>query len=96
MNKTYLFSLLVLLFCGLSFTACNDQDYQENNLGMDPLTLTAEQSTDVLQEINHAANALTLNWTTGNNGGTGNRIYYTLQLAKAGTHFAEPYAALSN
>lgn len=94
MNKTYLFSLLVWLFCGLSFTACNDQDYQEDNLGMDPLTLTAEQSTDALQEINHAANALTLNWTTGNNGGTGNRIYYTLQLAKAGTHFAEPYTAL--
>lgn len=95
MNKTYLYTLLVCLVCGLEFSACTDQDYEQDNLGMDQLTLTLDQSADTLQELQHASNALTLNWTTGNNGGSGNKIYYTLQLAKAGTNFADPYIAVS-
>ncbi len=38
----------------------------------------------------------TLSWTTGTNYGSGNNISYTLELAKAGTDFADSYVAVEN
>ena len=86
----YSIRLIPVLALFMAAASCTDQDYEEDNKGFDTLTLSATQSADTLDEVSHASNALTLNWTTGNNGGTGNRIAYTLELAKAGTDFANP------
>ena len=86
----YSIRLIPVLALFMAAASCTDQDYEEDNKGFDTLTLYAMQSADTLDEVSHASNALTLNWTTGNNGGTGNRIAYTLELAKAGTDFANP------
>ena len=83
-------SLLALLFIGFALSACSDQDYTELDKGRDQLTITADQALTALEETSHASDAVTLNWTTGNNYGTGNRISYRLELAKAGTDFAQP------
>ena len=88
--------LIPALLLLVTTAACTDQDYEEYNKGYDMLTLSATQSTDTLDEASHASNAVTLNWTTGNNGGTGNRIAYTLELAKAGTDFANPCTLVSD
>ncbi len=61
----------------LSFVACEDQ-FKELDKGNDVLTLTAPQEEIVLDEVNHADQAINLSWTTGTNYGTGNRISYTL------------------
>ena len=94
--KKYIYGFIGILLGGLLLSACTDQDYKQLDKGSNQLTLTAAEKVDNLQEINHASNAITLNWTTGNNADTGNRIYYQLELAKAGTNFAEPYTALAN
>lgn len=60
--------------------------------GHDTLTLTVNQQEIVLNEKNHSQEALTLSWTTGTNYGSGNRISYTLEIAKAGTDFARAYS----
>ena len=78
-------SLLALLFIGFALSACSDQDYTELDKGRDQLTITADQALSALEETSHASDAVTLNWTTGNNYGTGNRISYRLELAKAPT-----------
>ena len=67
-------SLLALLFIGFALSACSDQDYTELDKGRDQLTITADQALTALEESSHASDAVTLNWTTGNNYGTGNRI----------------------
>lgn len=79
-----------------TLTACGYDDYLETDKGHDTLTLTASQTEVVLDEQYHADNALELNWTTGTNYGTGNRIAYTLELAVAGTQFAAPYAVVED
>ena len=86
-----IYSLLALAFIGIAFSACSDQDYDELDKGRNQLTLTVDQTQSALVETNHAGDAIALNWTTGNNYGTGNRICYRLELAKAGTDFANPY-----
>ena len=64
----------------------------ETDKGHDTLTLTVNQQEIVLNEKNHTQEALTLSWTTGTNYGSGNRISYTLEIAKAGTDFARAYS----
>lgn len=89
--RHYIYSVLSLIVAGFAFASCSDNDYAELNKGSDQLAITAEQASAVLDETNHASDAVTLNWTTGNNYGTGNRISYRLELAKAGTGFANAY-----
>ncbi len=72
-------------------SACTDNDYAELNMGYDELKLSASANEVVLYEKNHALEAVKLEWTTGNNQGTGKRISYTLELAEAGTAYADPY-----
>ena len=60
--------------CGLMLSACSDNDYMETDKGHDLLTLTASQAAEQLSEATHASEAITLNWTTGTNHGSGNRI----------------------
>ena len=89
-----IYSLLALVCVGFVLSACSDQDYTEFDKGRDQLTLTANQALSTLEETSHSSDAVTLNWSTGNNYGSGNRISYRLELAKAGTNFAQPYVAV--
>ena len=85
--KKYIYQLLCSLFIGATMVACTE-DYMETDKGHDTLTLSVNQQELVLNEKNHSQEALALSWTTGTNYGSGNRISYTLELAKAGTDFA--------
>jgi len=80
----------------MALTSCSDNDYTELDKGESPLALTASTTNVVLQEKNHALEAIALEWTTGTNLGTGNRISYTLELAEAGTAFANAYVVKDN
>lgn len=81
---------------GLSMMLSCSEDYMELDKGSDTLQLTADAETVTLQEINSSADAIALNWTSGNNFGTGNRIYYTLEIDREGNNFANPYVAVDN
>ena len=82
----------MLLLAGCAFMAsCADDDYMELDKGDTQLALTANANNITLDEAAHAENALTLTWTSGTNHGTGNRITYKLEMAEAGTGFANPY-----
>ena len=83
--------MLCSLFIGGAMVSCAE-DYMETDKGHDTLTLTVNQQEIVLNEKNHSQEALTLSWTTGTNYGSGNRISYTLEIAKAGTDFARAYS----
>ena len=102
MKKTYNLMLVVcsnILLLALAIaalTSCADNDYSVFNKGYDKLTLTSDQQTTILDEHTHANEAVLLSWTTGNNGGTGNRIYYQLELAPKGTNFQNAYVAVDN
>lgn len=87
-------SVLSLLLLGLTATSCSDNDYMESDKGSDQLTLTVDQSTSVLDENTYSSDAVTLNWTTGHNFGSGHRINYRLELAPSGTNFADAYVAV--
>ena len=89
--KKYIYQLLCSLFIGGTMVACTE-DYMETDKGHDTLTLSVNQQELVLNEKNHSQEALALSWTTGTNYGSGNRISYTLELAKAGTDFANAYS----
>lgn len=95
MKKNIIQFSAFLLGCLVSF-ACSDNDYAEMDKGSDVLTLTLDQAVTELNEQNHASEALTLRWTSGNNFHTGHRISYILELAKAGTGYAETFVPLEN
>lgn len=71
----------------VALTGCLDNDfaegYNEGSKTFADLELTAGTDAVVLEEANHAATAFTLEWTTGNNYGTGKRINYTLDIVDA-------------
>lgn len=94
--KRYISHLLFALLGCVALSACVDDDYQELDKGHNELVLTASRTEIVLNEQAHAEDALELSWTTGTNYGSGNKIFYTLELAKAGTQFAAPYRVLEN
>ena len=85
-----------LLLAATTLTACVDDDYMETDKGHNELALSANSTEIVLDEQQHAGTALELTWTTGTNYGTGNRIAYTVELARAGTDFASPYAVVQD
>ena len=89
--KKYIDQLLCSLFIGGTMVACTE-DYMETDKGHDTLTLSVNQQELVLNEKNHSQEALALSWTTGTNYGSDNRISYTLELAEAGTDFANAYS----
>lgn len=94
--KNHIFSILAAMLCALTFASCSDNDYTQLDKGSDTLTLSADQANSELNELNHASEAITLNWTSGNNYGTGNRIYYKLELAPSGSDFSNAYAVINN
>ena len=87
---------MLVLLCGLLTTACSDNDYMELNKGNDVLTLTADQAATELNEENHGSDAITLNWTTGTNYGSGSKIFYTLEIGTSGSGFANAYVAVNH
>ena len=88
--KQYIAHLALSLFACAALTACVDDDYMETDKGHTELALTPSATEIVLNEQNHADNALELSWTTGTNYGTGNRISYTVEVAEKGTNYASP------
>src|SRR5690606_35944478 len=66
---------------------CKKQDYAELNKGDNPLAVSADKSSMVLNQREDASDALTFNWTSGTNKGTGASISYQLKLDKAGNNF---------
>lgn len=94
--KKYISPFVYALLGCLALSSCADDDYMELDKGHNELTLTAGTAEIVLNEQAHAEDALELSWTTGTNYGTGNKISYTLELAKAGSGFAGAYVAVEN
>lgn len=94
--KKYISPIVCALLGCVALASCVDDDYMQLDKGHNELALTTSKTEIVLNEQAHADNALELTWTTGTNYGTGNKIAYTLELAKAGSNFAEPYIAVEN
>lgn len=90
--KKHIYQILPALLLGLLFTACADNDYTQLDKGSNELAMTIDQSAEVLNELNHAAEAVTINWTTGHNFRTGNRITYLLEM----TAGEKTYAAIDH
>ena len=96
MKRPILHYIALFFLAAAALTACVDDDYMETDKGHNELALSANRTEIVLDEQQHADNALELTWTTGTNYGTGNRIAYTLELAQAGTDFAAPHAVVQD
>lgn len=94
--KKNILRLASFIFGCAALASCVDDNYMELDKGHDELTLTANATEFVLNEKNHGDDALALTWTTGTNFGTGNKIYYTLEIAEADTDFAAPFIAVDN
>ena len=93
-NSIYTLLLAALLTAGLG--ACTDNDYTELDKGYTDLTATASESDLILHESRHSAQAISIEWTTGQNFGTGNAIDYTLELAETATDFADPVTVIDH
>ena len=90
-------SYLAYALMGLSLvTACNDNDYMELDKGDTELAITTSSSEITLSEASHSTTAVEMQWTSGTNYGSGNRISYTLQLALSGTDFAVPATVVND
>lgn len=94
--KKYISPIVFALLGCAALSSCIDDDYMQLDKGHNELALAASKTEIILDEQAHADNALELTWTTGTNYGTGNKITYTLELAKAGSNFADPYVAVEN
>ena len=94
--KRYISHLVFALLGCMVLSACVDNDYMELDKGHNELALSTSNTEVVLNEQAHGDDALELSWTTGTNYGTGNKISYTLELAKAGSNFTAPYVALED
>ena len=90
------FYILAGALMGMTALSCSDNDYAELDKGRSELELTLNQSFDVLAERNHGSEAVALNWTTGNNYGSGNRISYTLEIGLAGTDYVTASVPVDN
>ena len=77
-------------------TSCIDNNYMELDKGSNELTLKSDVTEIVMQETNYSATAINLEWSTGHNFKTGNKIYYTLEIAPSGSEFSESYIAVDN
>ncbi|MDR1544618.1 MAG: SusF/SusE family outer membrane protein [Prevotellaceae bacterium] len=80
-NLKFIASLFIVhfsLFIGL--TSCSE-NLMELNKGKTPLAIAASRDSIALDILNPTANALTYNWTTGTNYGTGAAISYQFQIA---------------
>ena len=72
------------------FTSCQKEEITDIKLAGE-LSLSSTSAEIVLLQKNDANVAVTFNWTTGTNNGTGASISYILQIDKAGNNFASPH-----
>jgi starch-binding outer membrane protein SusE/F len=72
------------------FTSCQKEEITDIKLAGE-LSLSSTSAEIVLLQKNGANVAVTFNWTTGTNNGTGASISYVLQIDKAGNNFASPH-----
>ncbi len=94
LNTIYGCMALGLLIAGTA--ACTDNNYTELDKGSTELAITADRTDLLLHESQHAAEAIAIEWTTGQNFGTGNAIDYTLELAETATDFANPVTVIDH
>ncbi len=94
--KKYILQFFAILSIMLCMTACSDNDYMELDKGSTPLAISVDNTNIVLSEENYANDAIVVSWTSGTNYGTGQKIYYTLEIAREGTNFANAYRALDS
>jgi len=73
----------------LFLMSCQKEENNGINLAGE-LSLSASTAEIALTQRNAAAVAVTFNWTTGTNNGTGASISYILQIDKEGNSFANP------
>lgn len=81
--KSFSYSIITIFIALFALASCTDQDYEQLDKGNNQLALTVNQGAATLNERNHASDAVSLNWTTGTNYGTGKRICYKLELSTA-------------
>lgn len=88
MKRLYNFLLVtMLLILPFLIVSCSD-DYQETDLGNQPLTLSASEATVALDITAPQSTAVTFEWTPGSNFNTNAAITYTFELGISGTNFA--------
>ncbi|MCW3807504.1 SusF/SusE family outer membrane protein [Plebeiibacterium marinum] len=78
---------LMALICILSLSGCQE-DYEAEVSTGKIIELSASASDMVLTQAESFNTAITFNWTTGSNQGTGASISYVLEMDKAGNNFA--------
>ena len=83
-------SSIVLTGMMIFFISCQKEESNDIKLAGE-LTLSSTSSEIILLQKNDANVALTFNWTTGTNNGTGASISYVLQIDKAGNSFSNPH-----
>lgn len=94
MNTKYIrLAMAAAVLIGIS-SSCADNNYTELDKGSNQLTASVSLPDVVLDESNHSLEAISIDWTTGHNFGSGNAIAYTLELAESGTDFSSPYVAI--
>lgn len=92
MQKIYLSRMLSLLVAIMAFSlmsSCENELENKEIVKDGTLSLTASDSTLVLQQ-QFASNKLSFSWTPANNNGTGSSIDYLLQVDKQGNDFTSP------
>jgi hypothetical protein len=89
-NKSSIFIILMSAFflAGFFFSCKKTEDFSPSKFNT-ALALSASDSAIVLNEANANNTALTFNWTTGSNYGTGGSISYTLQIDKKSNNFSK-------
>jgi hypothetical protein len=77
---------LLLIISAFTFSCQKGDDMVIAMAG--PLAVTSSNTDVVLDQKNDKNTALTLNWTTGTNHGSGSSISYRLEIDKKGSNFA--------
>ena len=88
MNRIPLIALTGMM---IFFISCQKEENNDIKLAGE-LSLSSSTSDIILTQKNDANTAVTFNWTTGTNNGTGASISYILQIDKEGNNFANPQA----
>lgn len=83
--------ILTIVLSGMLifFSSCQKEEITDIELAGE-LAISSSSADIVLSQKKDADVALTFNWTTGTNNGTGASISYILQIDKAGNNFASP------
>jgi hypothetical protein len=86
MRTIKIYSWIVAILAGMGLFSCTE-DQMELNKGYDELTVSASADTLVLDIKAPEAKAITFEWTSGSNMGTGAAIEYTFRMDVDGNEF---------